>query len=70
MKDIIINFPPEKTDVLIQRLLALGYTQKRLSDETNVPQASLSRLLNRASVPTASNYHKLVVFALTKLGGR
>lgn len=70
MTDIIINYPPEKADVLIQRLLALGYTQKRLADECGVPQATLSRLLSRTSQPTAVTYHKLVVFAATKFGGK
>lgn len=69
MTDIIINYPPEKADVLIQRLLALGYTQKRLADDCGVPQATLSRLLSRTSQPTAATYHKLVVFAATKFGG-
>ena len=45
MNHFIINYPPEKTDALINRLLALGFTQKRLADECGVPQATLSRLL-------------------------
>lgn len=70
MNHFIINYPPEKTDALINRLLALGFTQKRLADECGVPQATLSRLLNKTAQPTATNYHKLVVFAATKLGDK
>ena len=67
MPDILFNFPPERTHLLVDRLLALGYSQSRLARETGVPQCTISRLLLRKCVPTATNYYKLVAFAIAKL---
>ena len=67
MPDILVNFPPDRVHLLIDRLLALGYSQTRLARETGVPQCTISRLLSGEGVPTATNYYKLVVFAAAKL---
>lgn len=70
MKELILNYPPERTDVLIKRLLAMGYTQNRLATETGVSQPALSRMFSGSAMPSASSYHKLILFAASKLGDK
>lgn len=69
MLDLLLTYPPHKASALVRKLLALGYTQKKLSSEVGVAQSVISRLNTDAAMPSVENYYKILVFAASKLNG-